>query len=142
MIAIKLSGFLAAVLLAGGVFAPTRLGAEAPVDADHDVPLIRELMRRRGGDPAALAQLVQLTRPCSPAKAAELFDVLAEAHRGAGNLNLAAETRQLLVEQYADQPAAEAAVLLWLVRLYSSSSEVARAHRPPARKRARRGVGR
>ncbi len=105
--------------------------AEAPSreqrTSDEKASLIGELMRRRGGDPAAAAQLIQLTRECTPATAAELFDELAMAHQRAGNLNLAAETRQLLIERFPDEPAAAQATL-WLVRLYASS-EVARAHR-------------
>jgi hypothetical protein len=115
-------------LLAGRVGAEPAVGTPAEY-SDENVELIRELMRRRGGDPAALAQLVQLTRFCSPAKTAELFDELAKAHWRAGELNLAAATRQLLVERFPDEPAAKRA-LVWLVRLYASS-EVARAHRPP-----------
>jgi hypothetical protein len=113
--------------LLGGVVG--RAAEAPPAYSDENVDLIRELMRRRGGDPAALAQLVQLTRPCSPEKTAELFEVLARAHRRAGDLNLAAATQQLLVERFPDQPAARRA-LLWLVRSYASG-EVGRAHRPP-----------
>lgn len=96
-------------------------------ESDEKVSLMRELMRRRGGDPAAAAQLIQLARQCSPTVAAGLFDDLATAHQRDGDLNLAAETRQLLIERFPDEPAAAAATL-WLVRLYASS-EVARAHR-------------
>lgn len=90
--------------------------------------LVRELMRRRGGDAAAAAQLIQLTRAFAPSDAAEAFDELAAAHQAAGDLDLAAETRRMLVESYPDEPLARAA-RLWLVRLYASS-EVALAHRP------------
>jgi hypothetical protein len=125
----KLAAFVVATcLLAGGVGAEPA-GGDPPAYSDENVDLIRELMRRRGGDPAALAQLVQLTRFCSPAKTAELFDELAKAHRRAGDLNLAAATRQLLVERFPDEPAAKRG-LLWLVRLYASS-EVAWARRLP-----------
>jgi hypothetical protein len=117
-------------MLLTGVLTAGRAGAEPPSFDDANVGLIRELMRRRGGDPAAMAQLVQLTRSCSPTKTAELFEELAAAHRLAGNLNLAAQTRQTIVERFPEEPAARAA-LLWLVRLYASS-EVARAQQPPA----------
>lgn len=128
----------AAVILL--MLAPQAMGQSAATDADIDgaprvtepgddkVALIRELMRRRGGDPAAAAQLIQLAREYSPATTAELFDELAAAHQRAGDINLAAQTRQLLVEQFPAEPAAAAATL-WLVRLYASS-EVAWAHRP------------
>jgi hypothetical protein len=129
MIYLKLAAVVVTTwLLAGGV--DVRRAAGEPAEhSDENVELIRELMRRRGGDPAALAQLVQLTRFCSPAKTAELFGELAKAHWRAGDLNLAATTRQLLVERFPDEPAAKLA-LRWLVRLYASS-EVAWAHRPP-----------
>lgn len=91
------------------------------------VSLVRELMRRRGGDPAAVAQLIQLVRPFEPAVAAELFDELAAAHAAVGNLDLAAETRLMLVQQYPAERRSRAAHL-WLVQLYASS-EVAHAHR-------------
>jgi hypothetical protein len=97
-------------------------------EAFEQAKLVRELMRRRGGDPAAAAQLIQLTREFAPADAAEAFEQLAAAHQAAGNLDLAAETRRMLVESYPDEPLARAA-RLWLVRLYASS-EVALAHRP------------
>jgi hypothetical protein len=89
--------------------------------------LVRELMRRRGGDPAATAHLIQLTRQFEPAVAAEMFNELATAHLAAGNLDLAAETRRTLVQQYPNEPAAAEATL-WLVRVYASS-EVAHAAR-------------
>ncbi len=90
--------------------------------------LVRELMRRRGGDAAAAAQLIQLTREFAPADAAEAFEQLAVAHHATGHLDLAAEARRMLVESYPDEPLARAA-RVWLVRLYASS-EVALAHRP------------
>jgi len=96
-------------------------------DGNEKIALIRELMRRRGGDPAAAAQLIQLARDYSPATTAELFYELATAHERAGNIDLAAETRQLLSERFPEEPAGAAAAL-WLVRLYASS-EVAWAHR-------------
>lgn len=120
--------------------APQAMGQSAPAGGDVDglprasepgddkVALIRELMRRRGGDGAAAAQLIQLAREYSPATTAGLFEELATAHQRAGDINLAAQTRQLLVEQFPDEPAAAQATL-WLVRLYASS-EVAWAHRP------------
>jgi hypothetical protein len=115
---------------------------DAAADDRHDSAfdqsrLVRELMRRRGGDPAAAAQLIQLTREFEPAVAAELFDSLADAHVAANNLDLAAETRRLLVQQYPDQPRGRAAKL-WLVRLYASS-EVALAHRQAAGSESRAG---
>jgi hypothetical protein len=101
-------------------------GGSDPISSDQS-GLVRELMRRRGGDPAASAHLIQLTREFPPRSAAEMFDELARAHQAVGNLDLAAETRRLLVEKYPDEPLA-AATKLWLVRLYASS-EAAHAHR-------------
>ena len=89
---------------------------------------VREIMRRRGGDPAAAAQLIQLSREFSPVVAGSLFDELAQAHQAAGNINLAAETRVMLVEQFPREESALSA-LVWLTRLYASS-EVAHMHRP------------
>ena len=102
-------------------------GATSADEKDRRFALCRELMRRRGGDPAAVAQLVQLAREFEPVRAALLFDELAEAHRRAGKLDLAADVRRTLVEQFPQEPAARDA-LLWLVRLYSSS-EVAASRR-------------
>jgi len=132
MASIKLPAVFVTFLLVGvgvGVGGLGRAAGEAPAYSDENVDLIRELMRRRGGDPAAMAQLVQLTRQCSPPKTAELFDELAAAHQRAGDLNLASATRQLLVERFPEEPVAQRG-LAWLVRLYASS-EVSRAHRPP-----------
>jgi hypothetical protein len=135
-------GAIFAVALGAAAPAVAQLASEGVVAASHvegdaesgdsdsrfdQVNLVRELMRRRGGDPAAVAQLIQLVRPFEPAVAAELFDELAAAHAAVGNLDLAAETRRMLVEQYPAEPRSRAA-LLWLVRLYASS-EVTHAHR-------------
>ncbi len=112
-----------------GVTTATHVVADDDGDKSQfdQVRLVRELMRRRGGDTAAAAQLIQLTRPFEAAVAAEMFDVLADAHLAEGNLDLAAETRRLLVQQYPGEPRARDATL-WLVRLYASS-EVTHAHR-------------
>jgi hypothetical protein len=91
------------------------------------VTLVRQLMRRRGGDPAAAAQLIQLTRELDAATVAALFDELAAAHLAAGQVNLAADVRLQLAQTYPDEPRAQDAVL-WLTRLYASS-EVAHFHR-------------
>jgi hypothetical protein len=99
--------------------------------ADHAfdrVTMVRELMKRRGGEPAAAAQLVQLVREFSPADAFAAFEDLAVAHERAGQLNLAAEARLMGVQAYPQEPAARAA-LLWLTRLYASC-EVAHRYRP------------
>jgi hypothetical protein len=93
----------------------------------RELEMIRQLARQRGGQPAALAQVIQLCRQYEPAVAAEIIDELASAHVRAGNLNLAAESRTVLVERYPAEPLARQAVL-WLVRLYASS-EVAHARR-------------
>ena len=133
------AGLALAAWLAGGAPAPAAadddVAPAAHVATDDDGPfhasrLVRQLMRRRGGDPAAAAQLVQMVRPLPDDEGAEAFDILAEAHRLAGHLNLAAETRRLLIEQFPEQPRA-AAARLWLVRLYASS-EVALAARRAA----------
>lgn len=89
--------------------------------------MIRQLARQRGGQPAALAQIIQLSREFEDAVAAEIIDELATAHFRAGNLNLAAESRTFLTERFPSEPLGRHAAL-WLVRLYASS-EVAHAHR-------------
>jgi hypothetical protein len=93
----------------------------------ENVDLVRQLARQRGGQPEALAQIIQLSREFDDTVAAELVDELAAAHARAGDLNLAAETRRALAEQFPDQPIAREAIL-WLVRLYASS-EVAHSRR-------------
>jgi hypothetical protein len=90
--------------------------------------MVRELMKRRGGEPAAAAQLVQLVRAFSPAEAFAAFEDLAVAHERAGKLDLAAEARLMAVQAYPQEPAAQGA-LLWLTRLYGSC-EVAHLYRP------------
>jgi hypothetical protein len=95
------------------------------------VNLVRELMRRRGGDSAAAAQLLQMTREFDPAVAAELFEVLADAHLAAGKVNLAADARLLLLQTHAATPGARDAAL-WLTRLYASSEVAHRYRRPGA----------
>lgn len=114
----------------------------APVNADaladqaaaakqaEEIDIVRQLARQRGGQPAALAQIIQLSRSFNDAVAAEILDELAAAHLRAGDLNLAAEARRVLAEQYPGTPRAQDA-LLWLVRLYSSS-EMVHARRQPS----------
>ncbi|MBA4104256.1 MAG: hypothetical protein C0485_00735 [Pirellula sp.] len=96
----------------------------------EEIDLVRQLARHRGGQPAALAQIIQMSRSFNDAVAAELLDELAAAHLRAGDLNLAADTRRVLAEQYPGTPRAQDA-LLWLVRLYSSS-EMVHARRQPS----------
>jgi hypothetical protein len=100
----------------------------AASDAFDRVTMVSELMKRRGGEPAAAAQLVQLVRQFSPADAFAAFEDLAVAHERAGQLNLAAEARLMAVQAYPDEPATRDA-LLWLTRLYASC-EVAHRYRP------------
>jgi hypothetical protein len=100
--------------------------------ANDQAQLVCEVMRRRGGDVAAAAQLVQMSREFDPAVAAELFEVLADAHLAAGHVNLAADARMQLLQTHPTAPAAREAAL-WLTRLYTSS-EVAHRHRPPSAK--------
>jgi hypothetical protein len=111
-----------------GVVAAANWDAAKPGARDQ-IELARELMRRRGGDAAAAAQLVQMSREFDPAAAAELFEALADAHLAAGKLNLAADARVLLLQTHPTTPAAREAAL-WLTRLYSSS-EVAHTHKTP-----------
>jgi hypothetical protein len=92
------------------------------------VAMVRELMKRRGGEPAAAAQLVQLVRTFEPADAFAAYEDLAVAHERAGQLNLAAEARLMAVQAYPQERAARSA-LLWLTRLYASC-EVAHRYRP------------
>lgn len=96
-------------------------------DEGEQAAMIRQLARRRGGQTAALAQVIQLSRSFDDATAAEILDELAAAHARAGAVNLAAETRAFLAERYADEPRSADAVR-WLVRLYASS-EAAHARR-------------
>ncbi|BBO36348.1 hypothetical protein [Lacipirellula parvula] len=112
-------------IVAGG-----EVDAAAVAKQAEEIEIIRQLARHRGGQPAALAQLIQMARPFSDDVAAELIDELATAHLQAGELNLAAETRRVLSEQYPGTPRAQDA-LLWLVRLYASS-EMVHAHREPS----------
>jgi hypothetical protein len=104
---------------------PVQTGA--PTERAREVEMIRQLARHRGGQPAALAQIIQLTRTFEDAVAAEIIDELAVSHFRAGNLNLAAESRTFLTERFPSEPLGRQAAL-WLVRLYASS-EVAHAHR-------------
>jgi hypothetical protein len=108
--------------------APATGGAASGAESFDRSRMVRELMRRRGGDPAAAAQLIQLSRGFSAPAVAELFETLALAHEAKGNVNLAAETRLMLVQFYPEQPRA-AESLVWLTRLYASS-EAALAHQP------------
>jgi TolA-binding protein len=112
-------------IVAGG-----EVDAAAVAKQAEEIEIIRQLARHRGGQPAALAQLIQMARPFSDDVAAELIDELAASHLHAGDLNLAAETRRVLSEQYPGTPRAQDA-LLWLVRLYASS-EMVHAHREPS----------
>ncbi|MBA3483074.1 MAG: hypothetical protein H0T51_14795 [Pirellulales bacterium] len=98
-----------------------------PPEQTREVEMIRQLARQRGGQPEALAQIIQLSRAFEDAVAAEIIDELAAAHFRAGNLNLAAESRTFLNERFPSEPLGRQAAL-WLVRLYASS-EVAHAHR-------------
>jgi hypothetical protein len=114
----------------------------APVEADvsvdqaasakqaEEIDIVRQLARQRGGQPAALAQIIQMSRSFNDAVAADLLDELAGAHLRAGDLNLAADARRVLAEQYPGTPRAQDS-LLWLVRLYSSS-EMVHARRQPS----------
>lgn len=103
-------------------------GDATPTGALDQEAMVRELMKRRGGEPAAAAQLVQLVRTFEPAEAFAAFEDLAAAHQRAGQLNLAAEARLMAVQAYPQEPAARQA-LLWLTRLYGSG-EVAHRYRP------------
>lgn len=96
----------------------------------EEINIVRQLARHRGGQPAALAQVVQMSRAFNDAIAAELLDELAVAHLRAGDLNLAADARRVLAEQFPGTPRAQDS-LLWLVRLYSSS-EMVHARRQPS----------
>lgn len=111
--------------------------ASAPIDATaeasartpltetqiDEIVVVRQLARQRGGQPAALAQIIQMSREFDDDVIAELIDELAAAHLRAGDLNLAADARRVLTEQYPNQPMAHEAIL-WLVRLYASSEMV------------------
>ena len=104
---------------------PEELKEAVPLTAQQleEIEIVRQLTRRLGGQPAALAQVIQMSREFDDAIAAELIDELAAAHLRAGDLNLAADARRVLTEQYPSQPMAHEAIL-WLVRLYASSEMV------------------
>ena len=104
--------------------------AAAAAKQAEEIDIVRQLARHRGGEPAALAQIIQMSRNFGDAVAADLLDELAAAHLRAGDLNLAADARRVLAEQYPGTPRAQDA-LLWLVRLYSSS-EMVHARRQPS----------
>lgn len=89
----------------------------------EEIEIVRQLARHRGGQPAALAQVIQMAREFDDAVAAELIDELASAHLRAGDLNLAADARRVVTEQFPGQPIAHDAIL-WLVRLYASSEMI------------------
>jgi hypothetical protein len=93
----------------------------------REAAMIRQLARHRGGQVAALAQIIQMAREFDNATAAEMIDELASAHLAAGNLNLAVEARMMLADRYPGEPMAHRSIL-WLVRMYASS-EVAHARR-------------
>lgn len=112
------------------VDAPAPADQAAAAKQAEEINIVRQLARHRGGQPAALAQIVQMSRSFNDAVAAELLDELAAAHLRAGDLNLAADTRRVLAEQYPGTPRAQDS-LLWLVRLYASS-EMVHARRQPS----------
>ncbi|HEX6962229.1 MAG TPA: hypothetical protein VF175_10210 [Lacipirellula sp.] len=105
-------------------------GAQQPplsAEQAREVEMIRQLARHRGGQPEALAQIVQLASPYGDAISAELLEELAASHRRVGALNLAADARTHLAQRYPNEPLGRRAIL-WLVRLYASG-EVAHARR-------------
>ena len=112
------------------------VASDAPVNQPADpkqaeeIEIVRQLARHRGGQPAALAQIIHMSRTFGDVVAADLLDELAAAHLRAGDLNLAADARRVLAEQYPGTPRAQDS-LLWLVRLYSSS-EMVHARRQPS----------
>jgi hypothetical protein len=95
-----------------------------------DIGMLEQLARQRGGRPEALAQFIQLTRDLDDATTATLIEDLAESHRRAGAIDLAAEARRALAERFPTLTQGRDA-LMWLVRLYSSS-ETAHARRRPS----------
>jgi hypothetical protein len=100
---------------------------ESPNVRQAEIEMVRQLARHRGGQPEALAQVIQLSGGFEEAVAVQLIDELAAAHLAAGNLDLAAKARTHLAERYPNDPLAQRS-LLWLVRLYASS-EVEHARR-------------
>jgi hypothetical protein len=96
----------------------------------EEIEIVRQFARHRGGQPEALAQIIQMSRAFNDAISADLLEELAVAHLRAGDLNLAADARRILAEQFPGTPRAQDA-LLWLVRLYSSS-EMVHARRAPS----------
>jgi hypothetical protein len=104
---------------------------EAPAETDPAVDLRAraacQFAGTRGGDPAAAAQLIQLTSDLPPAAAADALSALADAHLRVGDLTLAADAHRTLLAKYPQEPLAVASVR-WLVRTYASS-EIAHASR-------------
>lgn len=98
--------------------------------ADDQLGRIRAIIAARGDDPAAPAQLIQLTRDIPAESAAALFDQIAVDNFQAGRIAAAAQYRQLLVEKFPDEPVADKGVL-WLMR-YLCSSELAYVERSQA----------
>lgn len=103
---------------------------ESPADAEEQLLSARaaaQFAETRGGDPKALAQVIQLTRGLRPADAAAAFDELAAAHERARQLTLAADVRRTLAAMFPQEPLAGKSVR-WLIELYASS-EIGYAHR-------------
>jgi hypothetical protein len=77
---------------------PSRSAESKPAPSANQLELVRQYARQRGGQPEALAQLIQLARGCDDATTVELIDQLAASHYRAGNLEIAAATRRAIVE--------------------------------------------
>ncbi len=104
--------------------------SKTPTPSAAQIELVRQYARQRGGQPEALAQLVQLSRGVDDATTAAMIAELSAAHLRAGNLDLAAAARRAILEKYPSEPIARDSVL-WLIHLYASG-EVAHAHREPS----------
>src|SRR5690349_18520883 len=85
--------YLLILLCSAGANAHAQTGGDGVQQAAHlatsgeiaNPELVRQLARHRGGQPAALAQIIQLSRGFNDALAAEMLDELATAHYAAGN---------------------------------------------------------
>ena len=115
-----------------------------PVSAEGSETLERMAQRRRhtqailqqaDRDPQAalrlLAQAGDLTRGLDAASAAGIVYRLADRYAMTGHGDLAAETFQLLVDQYPDDPLCRPA-LVWLLQYYASGEAAQRARRSTA----------
>lgn len=88
---------------------------------------LANIFRFAEGSPALMAQVGQMMGDLAPGAAAALLVELAEQFELAGQIQLAVDTREMLVRRGGDDPLVEA-TLVWLVQFYASG-ETAHAYR-------------